>query len=138
MPVENVGAGADWIPSKDKETNEGDIRMKLKFATVVLSAFVVSSCIAEEVRAPVNIAMELYKSCVVAFLQNEPYPNTAETIDRRLTELNSMCVDWAVIWLPAMLGQQKYVLSDAAYHRFDDRRISFLEGVTTELVLMKR
>lgn len=111
--------------------------MKIKFIlAVAFSVAVVSTCTAQEIQAPVNVSMELYKSCMVAFLQNEPYPNTAATIDKRMKELDGMCNDWATIWLPSMLNEKEYRLSVDGKQRFAERRHELRESITTELVMM--
>jgi hypothetical protein len=79
---------------------------------IVLLAILCASCQAQEqVRAPVNVATELYKGCLNAALSNphlEIEPNKP-AINEFIDELDENCLGWTVIWFRPMIG---YNLAD--------------------------
>ena len=70
--------------------------MKLLPVTLLLAALS-TACTAQQ--APVAIAVEIYKSCIVGLTLNNPLPNTKSAVNTLGDNLDSFCTTWAPQWI---------------------------------------
>jgi len=92
-----------------------------------------TACTAQQ--APVNIAVELYKGCLIGFTQAYGIPQTKQAIINQATELDANCTEWAYIWTPTMLNKDKGGLNFAESLRFVQRKNELIASYKEELIL---
>lgn len=79
--------------------------------------------------APVNIAIELYKGCMVEFTQaTNPLPTAPKEIERMVGFLDGQCTQWALIWLPAFIHRDRPELRIDEQIRFAQYRQGLQAG----------
>jgi hypothetical protein len=107
--------------------------MKLLAVTALVLA--TTACTAQQ--APVNIATDIYVSCLTGFTQAYGLPQTKVGIERQLFELDKTCTDWTHAWLQGFLHQDRPNLTIAENLRFlrnkRDINTTYIEELTLSL-----
>lgn len=96
-----------------------------KIAAVCILALASTACTAKEPH--VTTAFLLYKSCVQGTLQSmSSLPATRAGIQEALNGIDSMCLDWALIWYPAFIDPKDDSpdLTQAEADRFNALRMN--------------
>ena len=111
----------------------------MKLATLVI-ALLCTACNAQQaVRAPVNVATELYKGCLNATLQNESLQlePSRPAIFEFVEQLDDNCLGWTIIWFRPLMG---FNLTDRQdiLDRFTNNRRVILTSLRKELVQLSQ
>mgnify|MGYP000984392692 CR=1 FL=1 len=101
----------------------------------LLTAASVSASAEEPVRAPANVAYELFVGCVRATVgtarEIEP---TRVGIHDFVEEVDDTCLMWTVIWFPTFYsGVELADYPGGVAQRFNARRLQVLQQLTNEL-----
>ena len=107
--------------------------------TTLVFALLCTACEAQSVRAPVNVATELYKGCLNATLQRDTLEiePSRPAIFEFVEQLDDNCLGWTIIWFKPLVG---YNLTDRQdiIDRFNDNRMKILTSLRKELVQLSR
>lgn len=95
-----------------------------KLASVLILALATTACTAKEPH--VTTAFMLYRSCVQGTLQATQLPATRQGIQETLTGIDSMCLEWSLIWYPAFIDpkEESPELTQAEADRFNALRMT--------------
>ncbi len=105
----------------------------MKLLAVAVLVLATTGCTAQQ--APVNIAVELYKGCLVGFTQAYGFPKSKQAIIDQASELDDTCAAWTYAWLPPFLHKDKGSLNFAETLRFNQYRKALITGYKEELIL---
>ena len=105
----------------------------MKLLAVAVLALATTACTAQQ--APVNIAVELYKGCLIGFTQAYGFPQSKQAIIDQASQLDDTCAAWTYAWLPPFLHKDKGSLNFAETLRFNQHRKELLDGYKEELTL---
>lgn len=86
-----------------------------------------------EVRAPVNVAYQLYTSCVSGYLTSTNIEPNRKAIKEFITAVDEQCIKWTIIWYQPIMGKSGlggiHEWDSASQERLSTRRKDYLEGL---------
>jgi len=104
----------------------------VKTASVLLLCLATVSCEAQY-KAPVNIAFEVYKGCILAEFQTGAFPESKAQVEDFLSSLDQACINWTAIWTPTLIDRKGAFLNEDEAKRLDIRRVELLTKLDKEL-----
>ena len=108
----------------------------MKLLAVAVLVLATTGCTAQQ--APVNIAVELYKGCLVGFTQAYGFPKSKQAIIDQASELDDTCAAWTYAWLPPFQQIQESPdnrLQGRAYTRHFKMSISLLYLLISQFIV---
>jgi hypothetical protein len=102
---------------------------------LLLSMILTASSDAQQVRAPVNVAFNLYTGCIRGEYMGARIEPTKSAIKAFVEGVDHECLAWTIIWYKPMMGDIQDI-SDwdmDKINRFESLRKSTLVDMTTEI-----
>jgi hypothetical protein len=87
-------------------------------------------------RAPVNVAHELYAGCMTAAAQTTYIESSRAAVDEFLDSADEQCFIWMVLWYQPVMGDVKNIIDwdDNAIDRLDQWRRDFYISMRREIM----
>jgi hypothetical protein len=108
------------------------LRICSRSIPLILALTVTGSAAQQDLRAPVNVALELYRGCLIARAMTDGFAPKEALADPQiaveyLNSVDEYCLGWTVIWTPSLTGQDVTIWSKPMLDRFSARRQHYLE-----------
>jgi len=104
--------------------------MKLVAAALVVLA---TSACAEDLRAPVNVAWQLYYGCMEAAITSTRLEPTAVGIDEFVHDADEQCLIWTIVWYKPLMGDSIGNWTNDKMTRFNQRRVGVTQSLKADL-----